>query len=320
MTGRLIREAAPDPLIAAVLGEITWNDHADALLWMAEGRLAARLADDWTSHQADVDADIANCQENLQSLLRGRNQETVRRDRFYEESAREDALNLLQREAQAALKQCEALQDTIAHDFGRRTRDRVLGTASSGDTVTKLDSRLGAERMKLVQIRDEYERTMSALSERESRNQAFIASGNATAMETIKGFGHRRFELFVASLLERDGYTIERRHGGPGDEGADVIATDKLGARVVVQCKHTSASMAKNVIGADDVHKFNGTARPEHRATLAVMMTNGWATDRARTFAGRHDIIIIESSALQRLAEYGESIRERIAPIRENAS
>ncbi|MFD0391782.1 restriction endonuclease [Streptomyces nogalater] len=56
-------------------------------------------------------------------------------------------------------------------------------------------------------------------------------------LEGIRNLSGREFEKLIASLLERDGYEVQRAHGGAGDRGADVIATGSGGERIVVQCK-----------------------------------------------------------------------------------
>ena len=65
---------------------------------------------------------------------------------------------------------------------------------------------------------------------------------------------HHRFERLVSDLAARDGLDVERRHGGPYDGGADVIATTR---------------------------ELNGTAGPVHNADIAM-------TQRAETTWNGH--------------------------------
>ncbi|MFI1887783.1 restriction endonuclease [Streptomyces jumonjinensis] len=53
---------------------------------------------------------------------------------------------------------------------------------------------------------------------------------------------------------------------------------------------------------------------PEHRATVALMVTNARYTKQARVFASKHDITLIDADGLRHLSEYGDSVRGRITP------
>ncbi|MEU4303650.1 restriction endonuclease [Kitasatospora aureofaciens] len=106
------------------------------------------------------------------------------------------------------------------------------------------------------------------------------------------------FERACAALLVRDGFTGVQHSGRAGDLGADVIAWDHLGRKVVVQCKHYARP-----VGSRDVQTFNGTARPEHHADVPVMIgLNGFTRD-ARAFAARHDLILVNRQILHDWAQ-----------------
>lgn len=314
---RMIRKINPHPLIAAALAEMTEDDLIEAALWVVEGRLIADLAQRWGQHQDDIRSDLIESSDNRSKLPSAAGKETVREARAAEERIRSNVLQSLMDEAGAAVECCRKQRKTIADDYGCHTRERVLEGAASGDSVGELTEQLHNARAKLAYLRADYEGAMDELSLLEERRQKFMAQGHGTTLDTIVGFNHQRFEEFVASLAERDGYTIERGHGGSGDEGADIIATDDQGTRLVVQCKLRSSPKA--TIGTGDVQRFNGTARLEHRATVALMVTNVRYTKQARMFASKHAITLIDADGLRHLAEYGDSLRERITPHREEA-
>ncbi|MEU7555845.1 restriction endonuclease [Streptomyces sp. NPDC044571] len=115
--------------------------------------------------------------------------------------------------------------------------------------------------------------------------------------EEIDALTPADFELFVASLLEYSGWGIVRRGGHANDRAADVLAVDREGVYVAVQCKHTSTGRSSNV-GAPTMYQVNGTALAEHGATAALVVTNGGFTKDARSFAQRHRIPTIDRSAL----------------------
>ena len=116
----------------------------------------------------------------------------------------------------------------------------------------------------------------------------------------------KAFELATRDLLIRDGMSA-RHVGQAGDQAADVIALDRAGRRVVVQCKHTSVG---GRIGARVMYEVNGTAGPVHGADFAVVVTNGMFTKDARAFADRHRIGLVDRVLLERWAARGESLAE----------
>lgn len=105
------------------------------------------------------------------------------------------------------------------------------------------------------------------------------------------------FEKTCAALLVRDGFLQVRHSGRSGDLGADVTASDHLGRKIVLQCKHY-----RRPVGPRDVQTFNSTARPEHGADVPVLVgLNGFTRDAA-AFAARHDLILIDRYTLTRWA------------------
>ncbi|MFG2115451.1 restriction endonuclease [Streptomyces sp. NPDC048718] len=116
-------------------------------------------------------------------------------------------------------------------------------------------------------------------------------------LEVFDGSSPMRFEEMCRELLERDGFTDAVRVGGAGDLGADVMARDTVGRRVVVQCKRYAKP-----VGSREVQTFNGTARPEHRAAVPVMVGLNGFTAPAIAFAERHGLHLVDR---ERLARWG---------------
>ncbi|MDH6578235.1 restriction endonuclease [Kitasatospora sp. MAP5-34] len=116
-------------------------------------------------------------------------------------------------------------------------------------------------------------------------------------LESFDGSSPGQFEDMCRELLERDGFTDARQVGGAGDLGADVIARDAVGRRVVVQCKRHAKP-----IGSRDVQTFNGTARPEHGAAVPVMIGLNGFTAPAVAFAGKQHLHLVDR---ERLARWG---------------
>jgi restriction system protein len=105
------------------------------------------------------------------------------------------------------------------------------------------------------------------------------------------------FERVVAETVEKEGHRLLRCHGGPSDDGADVIAELRDGRRAVFQCKHRQNG---NKVDKGHLQVVNGTARPVHRADLACVVTNGFFTDPAVRFAYDHDIQLVDRERLRR--------------------
>ena len=79
----------------------------------------------------------------------------------------------------------------------------------------------------------------SFIAEARKRN-AYAMTKDSISMSIIDSWRGDVLEHGVALLLERDGCTVLRRHGGKNDQGAEVIALTPTRLRIVVQCKHST--------------------------------------------------------------------------------
>lgn len=113
---------------------------------------------------------------------------------------------------------------------------------------------------------------------------------NIAATDTMTG---PQFEQYVARLMRRDGLRGVRVCGGSGDLGADITARTPDGRKVVVQCKRYAGS-----VGDPHVQKFNGTAWQIHQADVALLVTTGRPTGRARQLATRCRIVLVDRDEL----------------------
>lgn len=182
----------------------------------------------------------------------------------------------------------------------RRTEFPSAKVAPLGELLEELQR----ARARYARSLEAYRQELQELSAEEQRRQDFRRSIASTSLEEIRSLSGQGFELLVARLLERDGYEVQRTHGGAGDRGADVIATGGNGERIVVQCKFRRAPLA--AIGAPDVQAFNGTARPDHDATHPVMVTNTRFTAHAEETAARYGIALVDGVALRAWATFGK--------------
>ncbi|MCX5443742.1 MULTISPECIES: restriction endonuclease [unclassified Streptomyces] len=91
----------------------------------------------------------------------------------------------------------------------------------------------------------------------------------------LDGLHHRDFEYAIRDLMRRDGCTDAKQIGGAGDNGADVLATDPLGRKWVIQCKHRRNGAQGSAVGTPDLQRVNGTARQLYGADVVLVVTNG---------------------------------------------
>jgi restriction system protein len=101
------------------------------------------------------------------------------------------------------------------------------------------------------------------------------------------------FEQYVARLMRRSGFRRVQVCGGSGDRGADVIAYTGDGRRVVVQCKRYTGA-----VGDPHLQRFNGTVWSIHHADVALFVTTGRPTAKARELAEMVGIILVDRHAL----------------------
>ncbi|MFI6661488.1 restriction endonuclease [Streptomyces sp. NPDC050523] len=131
-----------------------------------------------------------------------------------------------------------------------------------------------------------------------ARRQALQDHGLRYELPLLDALHHSEFEHAIGALLRRDGYRNAVRVGGSGDLGADVTATDPFGRRWVIQCKHRRRGDAGSPVGTRDLQILNGTARPVHRADIAVLVTNGRTTSPARVFAREQGLHLVDRRLL----------------------
>ncbi|MFD9872686.1 restriction endonuclease [[Kitasatospora] papulosa] len=295
-------------LLKSAREQATSLDLEAAFAWVAEGRLADDLVADWRRLGEEAQADLTRCWENRGLIEDGTvDTDTVRYGRWAAATILRDELRELASLAGKAVGWCEEVREDVIKDLGRLVRERRTEFPSAkAAPLGELLEELQRARARYARCLEAYRQELDELAAEEQRRQAFRLSSASTSLEEIRGLSGHGFELLVARLLERDGYEVQRRHGGAGDRGADVIATGGNGERIVVQCKLRRAQSA--AIGAPDVQAFNGTARPDHDATHPIMVTNARFTAHAEEAAARYGIALVDSMALRAWATFGKPL------------
>ncbi|MEU5088853.1 restriction endonuclease [Streptomyces sp. NPDC021356] len=108
------------------------------------------------------------------------------------------------------------------------------------------------------------------------------------------------FEQAVAALCERDGCSSVEVVGGAGDLGADVVAVDPQGRRVIVQCKRYGDG---NRVGSQELQRFGGTCFTVHEADVAAVVTTSEFTAPAVEYAAQCGIVCVDGQALRAWSE-----------------
>ncbi|WP_405625584.1 restriction endonuclease [Streptomyces sp. NBC_00016] len=117
-------------------------------------------------------------------------------------------------------------------------------------------------------------------------------------LSQLDALAHRQFEYAIRDLLRRDGCADAVQVGGQGDLGADVKATDPLGRRWVIQCKHRRHGERGAAVGTPELQVLNGTGRPVHKADVVVMVTNGRITRPGHVFARQQRLHLVDRALL----------------------
>ncbi|MEU6687744.1 restriction endonuclease [Streptomyces sp. NPDC046832] len=132
----------------------------------------------------------------------------------------------------------------------------------------------------------------------QDRWEAVRAQALRYGLSQLDALHHAKFEEAVRDLMRRDGCQDAQRVGGGGDLAADVKATDPLGRRWVIQCKHRRNGARGSAVGTPDLQVLNGTARPVHGADVAVIVTNGRVTGPAVDFAKQQRLHVVDRQTL----------------------
>lgn len=318
-TARIAPPAYEWKLLGKYMGNrIAEADHSDVLaafLWVTEGRIVAEL---W----ADINAHCEAVKRERDDA--GRRDDVIyRRDRVILDSPTAHGCARAAASLQTALdEQLEQAQDlrTKAYDLWHETTNdygdlrKVRARYSPGvprpispiDETPQVRAQLNSARRELRQALARDIEEMHRLALIEDEHLRFTATELSISIEALNTMTPVRFELAIAELCQRDGFTLTRAMGGSGDLGADVIAVTPAGCTIVIQCKHVRS--LRTSVGSPVVQRLNGTARPVHGADIAVVVTNGKFSMPAYKFARSQNIHLIGSRGLTRWAEWGEPL------------
>ncbi|MEV5982875.1 restriction endonuclease [Streptomyces sp. NPDC052114] len=201
-----------------------------------------------------------------------------------------------------------ALREATTEDLNSRYQPGAdpaeSGLDRIGPWVRGLDTRVRRADSILLQHRE----AMHELAVRDAAFQAFAATTDSVTPEQFNRMSPLEFEQSIAALAQRDGYTIDQRHGGARDLGADVIAVTPDGLKIVFQCKHRRPG--GRPLGSPVIQTLNGTARPVHNADIVIAVTNASFTTPAHELATEQDINLLYGEQLRTWATWGVPLLE----------
>ena len=161
------------------------------------------------------------------------------------------------------------------------------GTYCSSCTATMQEEarQAYAQRQAEERARAEEQRRQREHAEEEARRRL-------RTLEELQRLTGSQFEELIASLFQRDGYSV-RRCGGSGDEGIDLIL-DLSDTKDVVQCKRW-----KSDIGSPVVREFYGSLMHAN-ARHGFIITTASFSQNARAFALGKPISLIAGRQILR--------------------
>ncbi|WP_052681629.1 restriction endonuclease [Saccharothrix sp. ST-888] len=306
---QILREHC-DAVHAVALAEAARQAHLDSAMGIStEGRYLRSIYDALRLHWSTVVSEVDDASRRAAARFRCPAGDQVPSETVeaFDTATKALRTSLFEEREQAdlAVRECSELWSGAASAFGL-----IPGTDSSApshgpatmEAVAGLSYRLYAAQVRLAELLTNHAIACQGITLTEDRRIGYVRSGAGTKWWDLTRMHHRDFEDLVATLFERDGFTIIQRRGGPGDLGADVIAVSPSGQRCVVQCK-LSSKLHKVDTGA--LQRFNGTAKPQHGADVAILVTNAGFTKPALRFARAHSIKLMGGWEVQRWAQWG---------------
>jgi restriction endonuclease Mrr len=103
-------------------------------------------------------------------------------------------------------------------------------------------------------------------------------------LENLKSMTPKDFEYTTAEILRRLGYKDVKVIGGSGDLGVDILAYNKDGKKVAVQCK----KYITRKVTSPDIQLFIGMMITEYKADYGLYVTTSYYTRDAYHLAMKH--------------------------------
>ena len=126
------------------------------------------------------------------------------------------------------------------------------------------------------------------------KRRRLLDSAAATNGNTLLSMSWQEFELLVAEVLRRQGFSVLEKGGAGPDGGVDVVAR-KNGELYLVQCKQWRSIK----IGVPVVRELYGAMAAEG-AVGGLVITSGRFTSAAKEFASGRNLKLVDGDLLNR--------------------
>ncbi|MFF9645845.1 restriction endonuclease [Kitasatospora aureofaciens] len=273
-------------------------------LWIAEGRAARTVIDDMAEWETALTGEIGRRERDLQNITRASVQ--------HEAKAAVNAALAVYRRELAAISAARILAETAFEQL----RDRFGGDVACLFTRDRSDSPAeevfeqwtAAEQSidQVIEEHDALETEVDRLSAIAGKREAFASTEHSVPQGKLEHLDGQALEHLIARLLQRDGLTLLRATGGPGDQGVDLIAQTPHGTRIAVQSKFRQ----RGPIGPRVVYELNGTARQLHGADIAVVVTNQHFSDQTIQDARTLGVHLVDGHLLSLWATWGDTVHD----------
>lgn len=126
-------------------------------------------------------------------------------------------------------------------------------------------------------------------------------SKSQTSIGTIQNLSWQRFEELIGEAYRRTGHSVIGNSGPGADGGVDLIA-QKNGESILIQCKQWKA----RTVGVKTVREMFGILNSA-RANEVHIITSGYFTDDAKSFARNKPIKLVDGTMLVQLVGAAQS-------------
>lgn len=290
-------------VVGHYIGHSDSDDLIAATLWAAEAFACRSAAEELAGQCQDLSSQIERYERRLTEGFR----RSIAREA---ESATSRLVVDLRREfvvIKGAQAQADKEFERLRLDFGTDPLELYTGATRSGSVADVIHDLLD----KAIEARSRAEERLSSFTTEVERLKAvavrrekFAKSGRSASAERLTHLDGVGLERLIAWLLERDGVTVLRAAGGPGDQGVDILGRVPAGEVVAIQSKYRQ----RGPVNPRVIYELNGAARDLHGASFAVVVTNSTFSEQATRDAATLNVRLVDGYGLAAWATWGDTL------------
>lgn len=288
--------------VGRYLGRADSDDIMAATLWAAEAVACRHAVDDLASHAHDLSVAVEYYEQRLLQGL----PPSIQREAG---SAISQLLTGLRHElgvVKAAHAKAEEAFEKLRLDFGTNPLELFMAprSDSAADTIHDLLDEADEALWRANDHLSAYSAEVEKCNALAIRRNSFAKTDTSVSTEHLARLDGSSLEALIARLLERDGVTVLRPAGGPGDQGVDVLGRLPTKEIVAIQSKYRQ----RGSVSPRVVYELNGAARDLHGASFAVVVTNSTFSEQARRDAATLGVRLVDGHGLAAWATWGDTL------------